>query len=77
MSDLTAIRKTAWETRRQKYGARGHASNYSRPRTGPCNCAAYLMIVRLYHEGVLSEGQAARALNIDRVTLRMEADDAD
>ena len=72
MSDLA--RKQAWETRRQKYGERGHAGSYSRPKTGPCNCGARAMIVRLYREEVLSEGQAARALGIDRITLRKEAD---
>lgn len=74
MTDLTTVRKAAWETRRQKYGERGHAGNYSRSGIRPCSCGAFLMIVRLYREGTLSEGQAARALKIDRVTLRRMAD---
>lgn len=28
---LSAIRKRAWETRRAKYGPRGHCGSYSRP----------------------------------------------
>lgn len=69
-SDLTAARKNAWKTRRAKYGPQGHNGSYSRP----CSCSARRMIVRLHNEGVLSEGQAAKALGIDRVALRIEAD---
>ncbi len=28
--ELAAIRKRAWETRRRKYGPRGHCGSYSR-----------------------------------------------
>jgi hypothetical protein len=34
------------------------------------------VIVRLHNEGVLSEGQAARALGVGRVELRVLADAA-
>lgn len=69
--DLSEVRKRAWKTRRKMYGPRGHAGSYTRP----CNCSARHWIVRLHREGVLSEGQASKALGIDRVLLRTLADE--
>lgn len=66
-------RKRAWETRRAKYGSRGHGSNYGRP----CATCATLkpLIVRLHNEGILTEGQAAKALCIGRIQFRVFADE--
>jgi hypothetical protein len=38
MIDLSEVRKSAWETRRAKYGERGHRGSYS--RTGPTSIQA-------------------------------------
>lgn len=75
MTDLSAVRARAWQTRRQKYGPQGHAGSYSRAAT-PCATCKRMMdvIVRLHNEGVLSEGQASRATGLDRVALRKRAD---
>lgn len=72
----TEARQKAWATRREKYGARGHRGAYYR---GPSDTEAKLdhmrtAIVRLYVEGVLSEGQAARVTGLDRVAIRGRAD---
>jgi hypothetical protein len=70
------VRARAWATRRAKYGPTGHRAVYSRP-PGQCPACdrmrAYL--TRLYVEGTLSEGQAAKATGLDRVSLRKLADD--
>ena len=77
MTDLTEVRNRAWKTRRQKYGKRGHDSSYSRPKGACQNCARMTdWLVRLHNEGVLSEGQAAKATGLDRVSLRILADAA-
>jgi hypothetical protein len=73
---LTNPRKTAWETRRKKYGPRGHGSNYARVQRACDSCERMMtLIVRLHVEGVLSEGQAARATGLHRIDLRKRADD--
>jgi len=74
MTDLSAVRRTAWATRREKYGPSGHSGSYAR-RCNDCRRMADV-IVRLHNEGVLSEGQAARALGVGRVELRVLADAA-
>ena len=71
--DITEVRKRAWATRRQKYGARGHAGAYT--RSGHFD-SLLALVIRLYREGVLSEGQVARASGLDRVTIRTMADGA-
>jgi hypothetical protein len=71
MADLSDVRRRAWQTRRDKYGPQGHDGSYRRP-CGHCE-SAIAMIVRLYREGALSEGQAARATGLDRVELRRRA----
>jgi|GEM_PF-1372809 hypothetical protein len=77
MSDeISDVRKRAWETRRNKYGKHGHGGSYK-------GCApVYLArwnermnsmqeaLIRLYREGVLSEGQVSKATGLDRVTCR-------
>lgn len=73
-ADVSETRRRAWETRRQKYGASGHAGAYTRP-CARCR-SMQALIVRLHREGVLSEGRAAKATGLDRVELRRLADDA-
>lgn len=60
--------------RRQKYGPSGHGGSYS--RAAPDCRRMVLLIVRLMREGVLSEGQAARATGLGRVQLRKIAQGA-
>jgi hypothetical protein len=71
MGNLSEARKQAWATRRAKYGDRGHASSYSRTAT-PCPACqgAVALLIRLLHEGSLSEGQVARATQLDRISIR-------
>ncbi len=70
MSELSEIRRRAWATRRAKYGKAGHSGTYARG-----NHAGLLnLVVRLHVEGVLSEGQVARASGLDRVQIRTMAD---
>jgi len=66
---LSDIRKQAWETRRSN-GA------YTR-NPGPCADCERMRgwLVRLHVEGVLSEGQAAKATGLNRIDLRKAADD--
>ncbi len=73
MGDLSAVRARAWETRRARYGQRGHAGSYSR---NTAERGALGLVIRLMTEGVLSEGQVARATKLDRVTIRAMADAA-
>lgn len=73
--DLSVVRRRAWATRREKYGARGHGGAYTR---GPsaAGVGALRMVIRLHAEGVLSEGQVASATGLDRVEIRRLADEA-
>ena len=72
---VSDVRKRAWETRRAKYGSRGHDGAYTRP-SGPCpHCRpAIAAIIELHAEGVLSEGQAAKMTGMDRVAIRIAID---
>lgn len=72
--NLRKARVAAWKTRRAKYGPAGHNGGYSRPCT---HCSgAVALVIRLHNEGTLSEGQVAKALNLDRVAVRKLADEA-
>lgn len=62
-------REKAWNTRREKYGERGHASAYRRP-TNRTGALALSLVVRLHREGALSEGQCCKALEMDRIDFR-------
>lgn len=74
--DLSAVRAKAWKTRREKYGPRGHNGSYARPARPCADCDRMrVLIVRLHVEGVLSEGQAARATGLHRIDLRKLADE--
>jgi hypothetical protein len=72
---LTAARLKAWETRRQTYGPRGHAGSY-RQASLCLHCARMRdALIRLHNEGVLSEGQTAKATGMGRVEMRRRADE--
>lgn len=77
MSEAVAdVRKRAWKTRREKYGERGHGGAYCHPQ--PIYMARWnerlrsmeAALIRLYREGVLSEGQVSKATGLDRVSCR-------
>lgn len=68
-------RQKAWVTRRERYGARGHDSTYSRP-SHAIERRALRLVLRLHEDGTLSEGQCCKALDIDRVEFRALADAA-
>lgn len=68
-------RKKAWETRRKKYGARGHSGSYSRsPECQHCG-RMRAAIISLHAEGILSEGQACRISGLNRIEARKMADE--
>lgn len=67
---LTDVRKRAWETRRKKYGQRGHSGAYSSPHNSIRLDSSTDLLVRLWREGILSEGQVSRATGLDRVSCR-------
>ena len=68
-------RATAWETRRAKYGAAGHAGYGPRKGGSQLERDALRLIVTLHNEGTLSEGQCCQALDLDRVDFRRLCDD--
>ena len=78
MPSISEIRKRAWQTRRAKYGKRGHSGGYCYDRKlGPCEHCKRMteLIVKLLDEGCASEGQAAKATGLLRVELRRRVDD--
>ncbi len=66
---MISARAKAWQTRRAKYGDRGHAGAYRRP-TDSLGRRALALVIRLHHEETLSEGQCCKALDLDRVAFR-------
>lgn len=58
------------------YGPRGHAGSYARPAHS-LGLRALRLVLRLYAEEVLSEGQCCKALDLDRVEFRALADAAE
>jgi hypothetical protein len=68
-----SARAKAWETRRAKYGPRGHAGSYARARD-PLGMRAVELIIRLHREETLSEGQCCSALGVERVAFRAMCD---
>ena len=76
-------RLRAWETRRSKYGPRGHSGPYRvfvdavgerRPSQRDTAVRALAFILDLHAKGELSEGQCCKALGLDRVSFRELAD---
>lgn len=77
MTDLSAARKTAWETRRALYGPSGHTGAYAFPRRMPgqgVGHRALRLVILLHREAVLSEGQCCQYLGLDRVEFRKLCD---
>lgn len=64
----------AWETRRKKYGNTGHARG-AYGHGGDHVVSMQALLIRLHEEGVLSEGQVAKATGLHRITVRKMADD--
>lgn len=71
--DLSEVRRRAWETRRAKYGQRGHAGAYAGPRSA-LGLRALQLVAWLHEEGTLSEGQCCKALDMERVEFRIMCD---
>jgi ribosomal protein S14 len=73
---VSEIRKRAWATRREKYGHLGHNGSYTR-EPGPCSACDRMraVLVRLHVEGILSEGQIAKATGMHRIDVRKAADE--
>lgn len=72
---MSDARERAWETRRKKYGPRGHNSSYT--RSGCANCQRMQdLLIRLHVTGDLSEGQVAKATGLHRIEIRRLADEA-
>lgn len=76
MTDLSAVRKRAWKTRREKYGKKGHSGVYGGMH---CSCEYRIRLmeralIRLHVEEVLSEGQVAKMTGLDRISVRTIAD---
>ena len=74
-------RKKAWETRRKKYGSSGHKGSY---RCGTWRYDAKEQarvrnmedaLIELYESAILSEGQVSKMTGLDRITVRIRADD--
>lgn len=73
MVNTTESRKKAWETRRSKYGPKGH-SGYSSVSRKPNFGAMLGMILQLHIEGVLSEGQVSKCTGMSRLEIRRMVD---
>lgn len=79
-AEIRAARQRAWETRRKKYGPRGHNSSYSRsPVDLSFAVQSDLRLARLVAyclaDGLLTEGQVARVIEMDRLGVRYLRDD--
>lgn len=75
--NLSEVRTRAWKTRREKYGPSGHNSSYTRGRPACCPDCGRMRdwLIALHVGGVLSEGQACRATGLDRISVRIIADE--
>ncbi|MHC2481587.1 hypothetical protein [Rhizobium leguminosarum] len=73
---ISEIRRRAWATRREKYGHLGHNGSYTR-EPGPCSACDRMraVLVRLHVEGILSEGQVAKATGMHRIDVRKAGDE--
>ena len=74
-ANLATARAKAWETRRAKYGPRGHGGSYNTARPTPANDGALRLVIELHRDAVLSEGQVAAATGLDRVEIRRMVDE--
>lgn len=69
-ASLSDARRRSWETRRAKYGQKGHSGAYARPPS-ILGRKALQLVARLHEEGMLSEGQCCKALAMERVEFRI------
>lgn len=72
--DIGAIRRRAWKTRRARYGQIGHFGSY---RCGSWTNSIELsrLIAYVNGTGLMSEGELSQLLNMDRVSIRIHADE--
>ena len=75
MGDASEVRRRSWETRRAKYGERGHSGSYARHQNYHGR-RALAWIIQMHRDAVLSEGQCCTALDMDRVNFRRLVDEA-
>ena len=76
MTPAKETRAKAWATRRAKYGPRGHHPlAYNCHKDWDVKCRAMDWICELHDNGVLSEGQCSKRLNMERVAFRIMVDD--
>ena len=72
---MNKVRQKAWQTRRAKYGDKGHGGSYSRSTDDKQRADRMEgFIIGLHNQEVLTEGQAVKATGLDRITLRIKAD---
>ena len=72
---LKEARRKAWETRRAKYGAKGH-NGYWKRNIQPWSGRIQRMedaLIRLYGEAILSEGQVSSITGLGRIECRRRA----
>lgn len=77
-AEITAARQRAWETRRAKYGKSGHAGIYERgPRWHTVKDEKRLarLVAVLLNDGLLSEGQVSKIIEMDRLEVRRYRDE--
>lgn len=77
-AEISAARRQGWETRRKKYGKSGHAGAYERGPHHACirddRRLARFVAVAL-NDGLLSEGQVAKIIELDRLAVRRLRDE--
>lgn len=76
-AEISAARRLAWETRRKKYGTRGHNGTYSR-----CSCdksesdqKLARLVAYCLADGLMSEGQVSKVIEAERLQVRKLRDD--
>lgn len=69
-ADIKDVRRRAWETRRKKYGVRGHRGTYT--RGGMCGSCERMReaIAALYNADVISEGRALSLTGLSQASFR-------
>lgn len=77
-AEITEARQRGWETRRAKYGKSGHAGIYERgPQWHTVKDEKRLarLVAVCLNEGLLSEGQMAKIIEDDRISVRKRRDE--
>lgn len=74
--NVREVRLRAWETRRKKYGQRGHRGSYSRSANSTPACEGMLaLLIDLHLAAQVSEGQLSRATGLHRIEVRRLVDE--